>query len=145
MGDQSVRVAKTRIWPVIVGFAVPPAVLVGALLVIGVGLREPDTSSSDLWVGVGTFGSARNAPAQEIDVAHSALHAIGDQCRESDPDRAVIATSVEAIIDFARRYPEGRFAIDDETATATTLLVVTRDAVIDCAPWEVPAIDAEIP
>jgi hypothetical protein len=130
---------------VVVAFAIPLVVMVGVLLVLGLTPREPETSSSDLWVGPGTFGSASTATAQEIDVAHAALHAIGDQCRESDPDPVAIATSVDAIIDFARRYPEGRFPIDDETATATTLLIVTREAVTDCAPSEVAKIDAAIP
>ncbi len=52
------------------------------------------------------------------------------------PDLGVIASDVDIIIAFSARYPVGRFPIDDETATASSLLLVTLEAGKDCAPAE---------
>lgn len=76
---------------------------------------------------------------------HNARHDIGAQCLTSNPDLGVIASDVDLIIAFSRRYPVGRFPIDDEPATASSLLLVTREAVTDCAPTEVERLDEQRP
>jgi len=74
--------------------------------------------------------------------AHEALHAVGDQCRQANPDPRSISASLSVIISFALRYPVGRFPIDDETATAASLLSVTREVVAECAPSQLSVVDA---
>lgn len=78
-----------------------------------------------------------DADANEVRTVHDALHDIGKRCRSGRIDRqqrAKAAADVDAILTFARRYPVGRFQIDDETSTAPGLLLVTRQALRSCDP-----------
>lgn len=86
------------------------------------------------------------APAAEVQRVHEALHDIGTQCglaATGSPLR--IDGDVEDILAFASRYPEGRFPIDDETGTALSLLLVTREALRDCAPAAAARVDRVLP
>ena len=86
-----------------------------------------------------------SAPAAEIQAAHDALHHIGTECAapgDSGPD---VASDVTTITEFATRYPVGRFPIDDESGTSVSLLLVTRQALEDCAPAEAARVNALLP
>ncbi|GHF12657.1 hypothetical protein GCM10011600_11800 [Pseudolysinimonas yzui] len=126
-------------WPLILAIIVPPSVLVAVLIP---SLSNPGPTTQDMWVGATPFGPTSEASAGEVEIIHEALHDIGAQCAETDPDLRAIAAHVDRIIEFSQRYPVGRFPIDDETATASSLLLVTREAVKTCAPAEVARIDA---
>jgi hypothetical protein len=97
-----------------------------------------------MWVGASEYGPTSTAPPADVQVIHSALHDIGAQCLERNPDRRIIAVDVDLIIAFSNRYPVGRFPIDDETATASSLLIVTREAIKNCAPENTARIDAQL-
>lgn len=87
------------------------------------------------------------APAAEVQQIHRALHALGKICKLPDATNqtALARPSVEAIVDFARRYPNARFAIDDETGTTVALLLVAREALRTCAPSLIPQISRTLP
>lgn len=126
-------------WPLIVALTVPP-VLLGALLTTA--LAGPSSSEGDLWVGATDYGPTSEAPATAVQVIHDALHDIGAQCLKTRPDLRAIASDVDLIIAFSQRYPVGRFPIDDETATASSLLLVTSESVKDCSPTELRRLQA---
>jgi hypothetical protein len=132
---------RTRgpLWPLILALAVPPVVL-GILLSVITSGNDPE----DLWVGATGFGPTSTAPAEDIQAVHNALHDIGEQCLTPTPDMSTIAADVGLITAFAQQYPVGRFPIDDETATASSFLIVTRGAVAECAPENLDAIDAQL-
>lgn len=128
------------VWPVIAAVAVPPLLAAAVLLVTGLPAPGP-VEPADMWVGGAGPGPASDAPAEEVAIAHAALHDIGDQCRSGAPDPAAVSASAEAITGFALRYPVGRFPVDDESATAASLLAVTREVLASCAPDSVARID----
>jgi len=121
-------------WVLALAIAVPPLALAALLATV---IATDTTQSGDLWVGAADYGPASDAPPDEVQTAHDALHDIGTRCRADQPDLSAIAVDVDLVIEFARRYPTGRFPIDDETATSSSLLLVTSEAVTDCAPGEV--------
>ena len=130
---------KAPLWPLILALAVPPVVF-GILLSVVTSGSEPE----DLWVGATEYGPTSTAPAAEVQAVHNALHDIGEECLTPAPDMSTISADVGLITAFARQYPVGRFPIDDETATAFSLLIVTREAVKECAPESLDAIDAQL-
>lgn len=116
------------LWPVVLGV---PALGLVALLAVML-LPPPDGAP----LGSPTPEITSSAPAGEVQRIHDALHDIGARCRPgtSRPRRAGTAADVDVILSFARRYPEGSFSIDDETGTASGLLLVTRQALRTCDP-----------
>lgn len=86
-------------------------------------------------------------PTAEVDVAHQALHDLGDACAQQEPSRSPSAVSqaTESLLRFATRHPDGRFPIDDETGTTLSLLLVVRDELSTCAPELRPRVDALLP
>ena len=107
-------------------------------------LWDVGSQPQDMWVGATPFGPSSTAPPADVQVVHDALHDIGAECLKSSPDFAMITMNVDSIIAFTERYPVGRFPIDDETATAVSLLVVAREATKDCAPTEATRLAALI-
>lgn len=86
------------------------------------------------------------APAAAVRRMHGALHDLGTQCGPSArADLAAVDRDVSTILDFARRYPEGRFAVDDETGSVLSLLLVARDAVRTCSPSAARRVDGALP
>lgn len=128
-------------WPLIAAITIPP-IIIGALLASAVLPGNRPAEPGDLWVGATEYGPTSTAPPADVQAVHDALHDIGTQCLTTNPNLEAIATDVDRIIAFAQRYPVGRFPIDDETATASSLLLVTREAVKDCSPAEVDRLDA---
>ena len=128
-------------WPLIVALLAPPAII-GAVLVST--FSSGEVMREDMWVGATTFGPTSTAPPDAVQAVHDALHDIGTKCRAARPDFAAITADVDSIVAFAERYPIGRFPIDDETATAASLLLVTKEATNDCAPADAARIEAAI-
>lgn len=85
---------------------------------------------------------ASTAAAAEV---HAALHAIGRRCRVARHPTRAIAAEVGTILQFAARYPNVSFSIDDEKGTTLALLFVVRDAVGRCAPSLVAKVQAAMP
>ncbi len=133
------RGSKPRPWLLIAAIAVPPVIL--ASLLLPSLLAGTGSVSNNLWVGASAYGPTSKSPRSAVEVVHKALHDIGTQCRRSVPEAGVIRSDVALIIAFSAKYPVGRFPIDDETATPSTLLNVTRDAVQVCAPEELARIE----
>lgn len=130
-------------WPLIVAILAPP-IIIGAILLstlFSSGLPSSAPTPEDMWVGASSYGPTSTAPPADVQVIHTALHDIGAQCLKANPDLDIIDSDVDLIIAFAIRFPVGRFPIDDETATASSLLLVTREAVKSCAPAEVGKLD----
>jgi hypothetical protein len=134
------RAGRPR-WPVAAAIMAPPVLV--AVVVVGFGLpADPSPSApGDMWVGGSGPGPASTAVPGDVDAAHQALHSLGDQCRSAAPDSGAILASVDAIAGFALRYPVGRFPIDDESATADSLLRVTRETLTGCAPDQLVRVD----
>lgn len=89
----------------------------------------------------------KTAPKYAVPRVHRALHALGRICKPDDTaNRASqVRPHVETILDFARRYPEVSFPIDDETGTTVTLLFVTRDSLRTCGPSLVERVNQALP
>ncbi len=87
------------------------------------------------------------APPQEVKRLHQALHSVAEECQKQETARSFprIDRSVDVILNFARRYPEGRFAIDDETGNALSLLLATHDDLRSCAPAAAARLNRALP
>lgn len=129
-------------WPLVLAIVGPP-VLITALIVPMLS-TDAGTERGNLWIGASPYGPTSTAPAADVRVVLDALHDIGAQCLTTTPDPAAIESDVTTITGFATRYPVGRFPIDDETATASSLLIVTREAVKNCQPDQVAVIDSAL-
>jgi len=119
------------------------------LLLVTLVLRlsvAPDPPTVAVLVGRSPEPSSSASPAQ-VEAVHQALHSLGDQCRlgKSDRSDASINRNVDTLLTFARRYPEGRFAIDDETGSALSLLFVARDTLRPCDSVEAARVDLALP
>jgi len=83
------------------------------------------------------------APKIDAQRVHRELHAVGRVC---PPDRtARVRPHVEAILEFARRYPNVSFPIDDETGTTVSLLILTRYSLRTCAPELADRVNHALP
>ncbi|MFK4729511.1 hypothetical protein ROT00_07480 [Agromyces mediolanus] len=118
--------------------AVVLAVTAGLVLLLGYAWTQgqPSTTTSE---------PSSSAPPAAVDAAHAALHLLGEECAPDAEPPADVAVAVDTIASFAGRYPKGRFPIDDETGTSVSLLLVARNALIDCAPAEAARLDALLP
>lgn len=87
------------------------------------------------------------APPQEVNRLHQALHSVAQECQKQETARSFprIDRDVDIILRFARRYPEGRFAIDDETGNALSLLLATHDDLRTCAPAAAARLNRALP
>ncbi|MFM9877671.1 MAG: hypothetical protein ACKVOG_07460 [Rhodoglobus sp.] len=131
--------AKRPRWPLAAAILAPP-IVVGLIVVFNLVTSGP--APQDMWVGASDYGPTSTASTADVQVIHSALHNIGAQCLETNPNLSTISADVDLILAFAHRYPVGRFPIDDETATASSLLLITREAVKNCAPAELARLEA---
>ena len=88
-------------------------------------------------------------PTADLDRIHAALHDIGARCfpqPSTDPaSREALDADASVIISFAAHYPDIRFSIDDESGTALSLLLATRDDLATCRPGAAAVIAAALP
>ena len=87
------------------------------------------------------------APKDEAQRVHLALHAIGRICESVGTTNrtALVRPHIDTILDFARRFPNVSFPVDDETGATVSLLIVARDGVRTCAPSLVDTINSALP
>ena len=121
-----------------------PAMLIGVLLWAAAPSANTSNGPDDLLIGRSQEELSSTIPSDQVGVAHRALHDIGTQCESISPATGPIRDDVARIITFANRYPDGRFPIDDETANARSLLLVTKYAVDRCAPQEIASIEVAL-
>lgn len=140
---------RVALWRALVPLAVSALAFGMGVLVLATFLRSVDQPR-----GAPSATASRpdpepvsNAPAVEITRVHNALHRIGAQCREAPVAgrQARIDRAVEEVLSFVRRYPEGRFPIDDETGTPLSLLLVVRDELRGCAPDSAARVNRALP
>lgn len=86
-----------------------------------------------------------DVPPREVRDMHRALHGLGDACAETGVDQSAVEAQVSALLAFARRHPDGRFAIDDENGTSLSLLLVVQDELRTCAPDLLPRVQDLLP
>ncbi|MBW4033584.1 MAG: hypothetical protein HIU88_13145 [Acidobacteria bacterium] len=139
---KSANDVKRSSWPLVLAIVGPP-LLIAAVAVPMVMAGAP-VERGNLWVGASPYGPTSSASAADVRVALDALHRIGAQCLKTSPDPLAVRGDVAIITRFAERNPVGRFPIDDETATASSLLIVTREAIKTCAPDQVTVINAAL-
>ena len=88
-------------------------------------------------------------PVPEIEAVHGALHGLGTACAEAPTPagdaHARIDRHVAVLLEFARRYPQARFPIDDESGTSLSLLLVVRQELEDCDPVHLPEVERLLP
>ena len=116
-----------------------PATVAAALVVLGVVLvvvlvvvvsRESPTVVEGGPSPTSTQSAKTMLSRAQAKPVHEALHDIAALCRPGAmaEARQRVAQDVRVILSFARRYPEAAFPIDDETGTALSLLLVTRQS-----------------
>jgi hypothetical protein len=135
-------------WPL--ALAAAAVVLALSAIALSVLLRPatpPDPSAAVVSSTASTEPPPSAASAAEIQRLHRALHDLGKQCQEPEGKRSQpsINRDVDIILAFAKRYPEGRFPIDDETGSALSLLLVARNELRPCAPAAAARVDSALP
>lgn len=91
--------------------------------------------------------SAVSPPAAEVRPVHGALHDLDARCKPGASSKVQIglARDADRIVAFARRYPNARFPIDDETGSTLSLLLVARQSLRTCAPAAAATVDGALP
>ena len=84
---------------------------------------------------------------RQAEPAHKALHALGRACKRPSTrrDPETVLRPLRVIENFASQHPDAGFAIDDESGSTLTLLIVVRNELEACDPTVIPRIDALIP
>jgi hypothetical protein len=116
--------------------AVAIALFVGALVALGA-----------IFASRGGEGAAQPTAA-EVARVHAILHRLDRTCARSrglPAARKQLDRDVDTILAFTVAYPEARFPIDDESGTALSLLLVTREATRRCAPDASRRFDDALP
>ena len=137
-----------RRWRLLAGaIALPVVVLAGAwlLVVFAAGRPAEDRPPATLLTPTAERTYSR-APESEVRDVHEALHDLGDTCAERDArSSAAVERPVSVILDFARRRPNARFEIDDESGSSLALLLVLQDELRTCAPSLLPRVQEVLP
>lgn len=134
--------AKRPRWPLVLAIVGPPLLI--AAVAVPMVMASTAVERGNLWVGASPYGPSSSASAADVRAVLDALHRIGAQCLETSPDPLAVRADVTIITRFAELNPAGRFPIDDETATASSLLIVTREAVKNCVTDQVNVINAAL-
>lgn len=126
------------------------AILLAVTVILGTVLLHPASAPNSQVATVSNVQSpepSSSAPPAEVERLHKALHNLGEQCEpvRSDRSKPSINRHVATILAFARRYPEGRFPIDDETGSVLSLLLVARDTLRPCEPVEAARVNRALP
>lgn len=132
------------------------ALMVAVVLLIALlGPRNGGAQNGSAQNGGGEAGGVAAAPrlfpaplllsAGEVQGVHDALHDIDARCVPGRAGASGLERDAEVILDFARRYPDARFPIDDETGRTLSLLMTAREGLRGCSPATAARIDAAVP
>lgn len=113
------------------------------------GLGGPAAGTPPVRVVGGPTDTAASStpPPVEVRQVHETLHGFRAWCRPGADTQArrQLERGARMIVRFARHYPQARFPIDDETGTALSVLLVTRNELRECAPAAAAVADRAIP
>lgn len=146
---------------VVVAASAAAALMVAVVLLIALlgprngGAQNSSAQNGSAQNGSGEAGGAAAAPrlspapvllsAGEVQGVHDALHDIDARCVPGRAGASGLERDAEVILDFARRYPDARFPIDDETGRTLSLLMTAREGLRGCSPATAARIDAAVP
>ncbi len=143
---------RRRVAVVLLAVAAPLAGVLASVAVVAwltsqAGRGTTDAGPAGRPVSSQTPEPTSKAPSQEVNRLHQALHSVAQECQKQETARSFprIDRDVDIILRFARRYPEGRFAIDDETGNALSLLLATHDDLRTCAPAAAARLNRALP
>lgn len=139
---------RRRVAAVLLGAVGPMAAAIASIVVLAwMAGGGPPTTETGRSSSSQTPEPTSKAPSQEVSRLHQALHGLASECQKEEPARSVprIDRSVDIVLSFARRYPEGRFAIDDETGNRLSLLLATHDDLRTCAPAAAARLNQALP
>lgn len=129
---------------VVVAGATAALTVVAALLIAALGPRDGGGQASR----AGTQSSA-TAPVflstSDVQGVHDALHDIDYRCGPGRSGGSEVERDAEVILDFAQRYPDARFPVDDETGRTLSLLMTARQGLGGCSPAIAARIDGALP
>lgn len=86
-------------------------------------------------------------PAQVTEL-HKALQDLDTACSRGRPGattQQAVERDTEVVVEFAKRYPNAVFPLDEETGRTLSVLLVARYTLRQCAPQLVARIDALLP
>jgi hypothetical protein len=120
---------------------------IAGLIVLHATKPSPGDDATAVLQGSSAPPTFPTIPEGEVQVMHRALHGVGETCAQAAPARsqATLDRDVTVLLDFARRHPQGQFAIDDETGTSLSLLLVLRQDLGTCDPAAVPLVESLLP
>lgn len=139
---------RRRRLPVRVSIALPFILLALAGLLAAVIVVGPkDERAPATLLTRPTESTFTSVPDGDVSQVHAALHGLGETCAEDAVSRSqdAVDRDVSAVLDFARRHPDGRFQIDDENGSSLSLLLVLQDELSTCAPSLLPRVQELIP
>lgn len=121
-----------------------------AAAAVSVSLDGPDDAANSVVVAGATARDAKSfttPPAAEVQQVHDALHDFDTWCTAQigARGRRQLDGDVDVILAFARRNPDVRFPIDDETGSTLSLLLVARHALRTCHPAAAARVDQVLP
>lgn len=143
---------RQRIATVLLAVAAPLAGLLATIAVVTWLAAQAGQGTTDAGAA-GRVGSSpppepvSKASPQAVNLLHQALHGLAKECQKPERTRSSprINWDVDIVLGFARRYPEGRFGIDDETGNALSLLLATHDDFRTCAPEAAGRLNRALP
>lgn len=82
-------------------------------------------------------------PAAEVRYIHATFHGLRRYCRPGRADQRRLDATTDRFIALYRRFPADRFrmAIDDETGTTLSAILVLRYELSTCSPRHAKRID----
>lgn len=118
--------------------------VVAAVLIAALGPRDSAGQPSSA-LAPNSRAAAVVVTASDVQRVHEALHDIDARCSLGRPGGGDLEHDAGVILDFAQRYPDARFPIDDETGRTLSLLMTAREGLDGCAPAVAARIDAALP
>ena len=109
----------------------------------------PEDSSPRRQAAPTASETAVAAPTADVQRVHEAMHDIAARCQPgvpAGPDaRSELDRDVDVILTFARKFPNARLTVDDESGHTVSLLLGVRDDLRRCASDVAARLDPAIP
>lgn len=123
------------------------ATLIGIILAVAANRGPGDSRGPAVGLGVNPTATNATAPAADVARIRTALHDMGARCHPGidTATKHRIDGDVDQLITFARRYPNARFSIDDETGSSVDLLLIAATEMRTCAPAAAARANLELP